>query len=58
MMQKLPLTFMEKCVFDIKQARGNARSYLMCILTSAFDTANFKSFENLCRLHAEVTLQN
>ncbi len=56
MMEKLPLTFMEKCIFDIKQARGNACSYLMCILTSAIDTANFESFASLCRLHAEFTL--
>ena len=43
MMEKLPLTFMEKCIFDIKQARGNACSYQTCIFKFAMYTANFES---------------
>lgn len=42
MMEKLPLTFMEKCIFDIKQARGNACSYQMCTITYVIHAAQFE----------------
>ncbi len=47
MMEKLPLTFMEKCIFDIKQARGNACSYQICVNTSAIYNAIIESLAKL-----------